>query len=248
MALYAIGDLHLSLGADKPMDVFGGPWENYVEKIRIGFSALHDDDVCVLCGDLAWGMTMEQALPDFQFIEALPGKKILLKGNHDFWWSTAKKAYDFFEAHDMHTMDILNNNCYFYGDYAICGTPMELEEFNAFTKAVRDIPRSEVPKLKALLEQFEVRDIETALFLTEHLADYILTPDLSSPQETAIDRLRFMTDDHAAKLLLSHVNLYTYGCDIIKEDNAAITPYGLLHRADYQPMLTPVQEKMEMTM
>lgn len=96
MALYAIGDLHLSLGADKPMDVFGGPWENYVEKIRLGFSALHDDDVCVLCGDLAWGMTMEQALPDFQFIEALPGKKILLKGNHDFWWSTAKKAYDFF--------------------------------------------------------------------------------------------------------------------------------------------------------
>ena len=65
MALYAIGDLHLSLGADKPMDVFGGPWENYVEKIKLGFSSLHDDDVCVLCGDLAWGMTMEQALPDF---------------------------------------------------------------------------------------------------------------------------------------------------------------------------------------
>ena len=126
--------------------------------------------------------------------------------------------------------------------------PMELEEFNAFTKAARDIPRSEVPKLKALLEQFEVRDIETALFLTEHLADYVLTPDLSSPQETAIDHLRFMTDDHSAELLLSHVNLYAYGCDLIKEDNATLTPYGLLHRADYQPMLTPVQEKMEMTM
>ena len=126
--------------------------------------------------------------------------------------------------------------------------PMELEELNAFTKAARDIPRSEVPKLKALLEQFEVRDIETALFLTEHLADYVLTPDLSSPQETAIDHLRFMTDDHSAELLLSHVNLYAYGCDLIKEDNATLTPYGLLHRADYQPMLTPVQEKMEMTM
>ena len=87
---------------------------------------------------------------------------------------------------------------------------MELEEFNAFAKAARDIPRSEVPKLKALLEQFEVRDIETALFLTEHLADYVLTPDLSSPQETAIDHLRFMTDDHSAELLLSHVNLYAY--------------------------------------
>ena len=126
--------------------------------------------------------------------------------------------------------------------------PSELEEFNAFTKAARDIPRSELSKLKALLEQFEVRDIETALFLTEHLADYVLTPDLSSPQETAIDHLRFMTDDHSVELLISHVNLYAYGCDIIKEDNATLTPYGLLHRADYQPMLTPVQEKMEMTM
>ena len=128
--------------------------------------------------------------------------------------------------------------------------PMELEELNVFTKTARDIPRSEVPKLKALLEQFEVRDIETALFLTEHLADYVLTPDLSSPQETAINHLHFMTDDHSAELLLSHVNLYAYGCDLIKEDNATLSPYGLLHRADYQPMLSPMQEtqKMEMKM
>ena len=130
--------------------------------------------------------------------------------------------------------------------------PMEMESFNEFTKAVKDIPARQVqlPKLKALLEQFEVQDIETALFLTEHLADYILTPDLSSPQETAIDRLRFMTDDHAAKLLLSHVNLYAYGCDLIREDNAVLSPYGLLHRADYQPRLSPMQEtqKMEMKM
>ena len=128
--------------------------------------------------------------------------------------------------------------------------PMELEEFNAFTKAARDIPRSEMPKLKALLEQFEVRDIETAMGLTEHLADYVLTPKISSPQETAIDQLHFMTDDHSAELLLSHVNLYAYGCDIIKEDNAVLSPYGLLHRADYQPMLSPMQEtqKMEMKM
>ena len=128
--------------------------------------------------------------------------------------------------------------------------PMELEAFNEPAAAVRDMPSPEkqLPKLKALLEQFEVRDIATAISLTEHLADYVLTPDLSSPQETAIDHLRFMTDDHSAELLLSHVNLYAYGCDLIKEDNATLTPYGLLHRADYQPMLTPVQEKMEMTM
>ena len=130
--------------------------------------------------------------------------------------------------------------------------PMELDEFNVLAAAVRDMPSPEkqLPKLKALLKQFEVQDIATAISLTECLDDYVLTPDLSSPQETAIDHLRFMTDDHSAELLLSHVNLYAYGCDIIKEDNATLSPYGLLHRADYQPMLSPMQEtqKMEMKM
>ena len=128
--------------------------------------------------------------------------------------------------------------------------PMELEEFNAFTKAARDIPRFEVPKLKALLEQFEVQDIETAMGLTEHLADYILTPEISSPQEAALDQLCFIMDREEAVRLIPYVNLYTYGCDIIKEDNAVLSPYGLLHRADYQPMLSPMQEtqKMEMKM
>ena len=126
--------------------------------------------------------------------------------------------------------------------------PMEMEAFTEFTKAVKDIPARQVqlPKLKALLEQFEVQDIETAMGLTEHLDDYVLTPEISSPQETAIDQLHFMTDDHSAELLISHVNLYAYGCDLIREDNAVLSPYGLLHRADYQPMLTPVQESQEM--
>ena len=130
--------------------------------------------------------------------------------------------------------------------------PSELGAFNEFTKAVQDIPfpEKQLPKLKALLKQFEVQDIATAISLTECLDDYVLTPEISSPQETAIDQLHFMTDDHSAELLLSHVNLYAYGCDIIKEDNAVLSPYGLLHRADYQPMLSPMQEtqKMEMKM
>ena len=126
--------------------------------------------------------------------------------------------------------------------------PMELEELNAFTKAARDIPRSEVPKLKALLKQFEVQDIATAISLTECLDDYVLTPEISSPQETAIDQLHFMTDDHSVELLISHVNLYAYGCDLIREDNAVLSPYGLLHRADYEPMLSPMQQKQEQEM
>ena len=126
--------------------------------------------------------------------------------------------------------------------------PMELEEFNAFTKAARDIPRSEVPKLKALLEQFEVQDIETAMLLTEHLADYILTPNLSSPQEAALDQLCFIMDREEAVRLISYVNLFNYGETVIHADNAALTSYGLLHRADYEPMLSPMQQKQEKEM
>ena len=128
--------------------------------------------------------------------------------------------------------------------------PTELEAFNEFAKAVQDMPSPEkqLPKLKALLKQFEVQDIETAMGLTEHLDDYVLTPEISSPQETAIDQLHFMTDDHSVELLLSHVNLYAYGCDLIREDNAVLSPYGLLHRADYQPMLSPVQKASEANM
>ena len=128
--------------------------------------------------------------------------------------------------------------------------PMEMNAFNSFSEAVRDIPFPErqIPKLKALLEQFEAKDIGTAMLLVEHLEDYILTPKLSSPQEIAIDQLRFMTDEHSVELLLPHLNLYAYGCDVIKEDNASLTPYGLLHRADYQPMLEPIQQSQESEM
>ena len=128
--------------------------------------------------------------------------------------------------------------------------PMKLEKFNVLAAAVRDMPSPEkqLPKLKALLKQFEVQDIATTISLTESLDDYVLTPEISSPQETAIDQLHFMTDDHSVELLISHVNLYAYGCDLIREDNAVLSPYGLLHRADYQPMLSPVQKASEANM
>ena len=128
--------------------------------------------------------------------------------------------------------------------------PMELEEFNVLAAAVRDMPfpEKQLPKLKALLKQFEIQAIATAISLTECLDDYVLTPEISSPQETAIDQLHFMTDDHSVELLISHVNLYAYGCDLIREDNAVLSPYGLLHRANYQPMLSPVQKVSEANM
>ena len=122
MALYAIGDTHLSLSCNKPMDVFGGSWENYVDKLLEGFSIVEPDDTVVLCGDLSWGMSLEQAEADFAFLDRLPGRKLLMKGNHDYWWTTAAKMNRFFEEKGFRTFSLLHNNCYFYGDVALCGT------------------------------------------------------------------------------------------------------------------------------
>ena len=122
MALYAIGDLHLSLGADKPMDVFGGAWRGYMDKLRAGLARIGPEDTTVLLGDLSWGIGLEQAREDFAFIAAIPGRKIILKGNHDYWWSTAAKFYRFCEDNGWQNMWILNNNCYDYRGFALCGT------------------------------------------------------------------------------------------------------------------------------
>lgn len=122
MSLYAIGDLHLSFSAEKPMDVFGGKWDNYVEKLVEAFSLLNQEDLCVICGDISWSMNLEEALADFKFIDNLPGRKIILKGNHDYWWNTATKIYSFFRTNGINSIDILHNNCWYYGDTAICGT------------------------------------------------------------------------------------------------------------------------------
>lgn len=123
MALYAIGDTHLSLGGSKPMDTFGGKWEGYVEKLRTAFAPLTQEDAVVFCGDLSWGMSLEEALPDFQFLDALfPGKKYFLKGNHDYWWTTANKMLTFWNGHGLTNFALLHNNCQLYGDVALCGT------------------------------------------------------------------------------------------------------------------------------
>ena len=122
MALYAIGDLHLCLGVPKPMDVFGGAWVGYMEKLKQGLSVIRPEDTTVLCGDLSWALGLEAAKEDFAWIDQIPGRKIILKGNHDYWWSTASKFYKFCQDNQFSDQFILNNNFYEYEDWAICGT------------------------------------------------------------------------------------------------------------------------------
>lgn len=122
MALYALGDTHLSLTVNKPMDVFGGAWTGYVDKLREGLSVLREEDTLVLCGDISWGMSLEQAEADFAFLEAFPGRKLILKGNHDYWWNSAAKMERFWTEHGFSTLHMLHNNAYEYGGFALCGT------------------------------------------------------------------------------------------------------------------------------
>ena len=122
MALYAIGDLHLCLGAPKPMDIFGGAWVGYMDKLKNGFSCVGPDDTTVLLGDLSWALDLQSAKADFEWINEIPGRKIIVKGNHDYWWNTATKFYSFCIEHGFSNQWIMNNNCYDYEEFAICGT------------------------------------------------------------------------------------------------------------------------------
>ena len=122
MALYAIGDLHLSLSGNKSMEVFGDAWKDYVARIENALGQLTEEDVLVLAGDTSWGMTLQEAEADFRFLDRFPGKKYLIKGNHDYWWATAAKFRRFCEEKELRSLELLHNNCIFYGDYAVCGT------------------------------------------------------------------------------------------------------------------------------
>ena len=122
MALFAIADLHLSIGENKKMDKFRG-WEGYEQRLREHWlSIVKPTDTVVIAGDISWAMKLEGTLADFSFLHELPGKKILMKGNHDYWWSTKKKMDDWLCSNGFEDMSILFNNAFPYGEYAICGT------------------------------------------------------------------------------------------------------------------------------
>ena len=122
MAIFALSDLHLPLGIDKPMDVFGVRWDNYVEKIEYEWKArVKEEDFVIINGDFSWATYLSEALPDFRFIEALPGKKLISKGNHDYWWETLKKMNEFLGENDIKSVAFMQNNAYLCDDVAICG-------------------------------------------------------------------------------------------------------------------------------
>lgn len=123
MSIYAISDLHLSFNTDKPMNIFGDNWKNHEKKIQESWiTTIKNEDTVLLPGDFSWGMTFEEAKLDFEYLNRLPGRKIMLKGNHDYWWGTLNKIKAFFKSNNFNDIDILYNNSYLVEDKIICGT------------------------------------------------------------------------------------------------------------------------------
>lgn len=163
MSLFAIADLHLSLGTDKPMDIFKG-WNDYVSRLTKNWRAIvKDDDTVVIAGDISWAMKLSDTYKDFEFINSLPGKKILLKGNHDYWWETMNKMKNYLTEKSFDTLNILFNNSYECDDYAICGTRGWLiDSVNEDDKLVLN---REIGRLKASLDSAKSLGKEPVVFL-----------------------------------------------------------------------------------
>lgn len=150
MAIYAISDLHLSFNTDKPMNIFG--WENYENIIRENWHKLvKEDDLVILPGDFSWEMKLENSYKDFSFISNLPGRKILLKGNHDYWWTTLKSMRDYLKKMNLNNIDFLYNNSYEYENKIIVGT----RGWNLLEESSKD---NKIKKREAMRLEISIQD------------------------------------------------------------------------------------------
>lgn len=163
MALFAIADLHLSMGTDKPMDIFKG-WQDYSSRLENNWRNLvSDSDTVVVAGDISWAMRLEECYEDFSFLNSLPGKKILLKGNHDYWWATKKKIDEYLDINGFDTISILFNNSFTVDNITICGSRGWY--YDADTDADIKVINREVGRLKLSLDSISDKDCTPIVFL-----------------------------------------------------------------------------------
>ena len=163
MALFVIADTHLSLSTGKTMSVFDG-WSDYESRLEKNWRAVVGySDTVVIPGDVSWCMSMEEGIEDFRFLDSLPGRKILMKGNHDYWWSTKKKADEFFEKHELNSLNILHNNTYVEGNIAIAGSRGWF--FDAESDSDKKVLLREVGRIKKSIDEAKKTGLEPVVFL-----------------------------------------------------------------------------------
>lgn len=195
MSLYAIGDLHLSFLVNKPMDVFGREWKNHTAKIEKYWNKIvRREDTVMITGDHSWGKNLEECSADFAFIEALPGRKILLRGNHDMFWD-AKKTEKLNELFDGR-LEFLQNNFYAYGDYALVGTKGYCYEGKDSWEHFEKIRDRELERLRASFEAARAAGYEKFLMFLHY------PPTSIGEMESGFTR---MAEEYGAdKVIYSH--------------------------------------------
>ena len=190
MSLYIIGDPHLSESVNKPMDVFGPRWENYTQRLKDNWiNTVTDADTVILAGDISWGMSLSEALADIKLIDNLPGKKLILKGNHDYWWDTVTKMKRFFDENGVTTVDFIYNNSFTVDGISVCGTRGWTPETVSCTENDKKIIAREAGRLE--------RSLQSAPDATERIAvfhyppvyeDYAAEPFIELMQKYGVKR------------------------------------------------------------
>lgn len=201
MALYTIADLHLSGSVDKPMDKFGSRWTDHTEKIRRRWTSLvGENDTVVIPGDISWGMTLDEAEADFRFIESLPGKKLLGKGNHDFWWTSGAKMKKFLDDIGVTSVDFLHNNAHRADGFLIAGSRgwfiEEKLQSDIFSADYEKLVNREVMRLESSIKEAEkLRSVDEEILVFLHFppvfGEFICQPIIDVMKNHGVTRCFF---------------------------------------------------------
>ena len=199
MAIYTIADLHLSFNTDKPMDVFGVNWENHTEKIKKNWiNKVTENDLVLLPGDFSWATYLKDTYMDFEYLNSMPGKKILLKGNHDYWWTSLKKMREYLEENNFCNIDFLHNNSYEFENKIIVGTRGWQDEDNSEDKRLtkREIARLEL-SIKDGIKNFGT---DKEIIVCMHY------PPFSNYEETEFSYIDLMKKYNVTKCIYGHLH------------------------------------------
>ena len=163
MSLFVIGDTHLSLSVNKPMDVFRG-WTDYIDRLKNNWNkVVSPEDSVVIPGDISWAMNFNEAVKDFSFLNSLNGTKYILKGNHDYWWNTMSKMNKFLLENNFDTIKIIHNNAYSVEGFSIAGSRGWFYDDTA--EADKKVILREAGRLRTSLQEASKRDGELVAFL-----------------------------------------------------------------------------------
>ncbi|MBE7035216.1 MAG: serine/threonine protein phosphatase [Ruminococcaceae bacterium] len=217
MAIYAISDLHLGLSCDKPMDIFGARWENYLETLQENWcKTIGPEDVVLLPGDLSWATYIDDAEADFQFLHSLPGKKLISKGNHDYWWETLNKLNNWLSAHGFEDIEFLHNTVRVIGNVAVCAA-----------KGYPDTGQSDEDKK---LYNREVSRLQLSLDMAKKSGAETIFVMLHYPPSSQSDFVRLMEEYKVSRCLYGHLHGRHHAMATIGEHNGIL--YHLVS-ADY---------------